>query len=140
MTQFIPEEIQADIETELNTEIVKIEPSPGKGVCQARVIIDKNQKKYFLKWADNVPKDLFVKEGNGLLELGKVDVIKVPEVIIAQEAKVKNQGFLLLEFMELREKSEEFERSFALALSSIHRRRSGKYGYREANYLSLIHI
>ena len=84
--------IKNKIEDEIGAKIKSFSSLSGGCISDAYKIIDEKENNYFLKLNPS-PKDLFIKESNGLKELKKANVIRVPDV------KACNEEFLLTEFI-----------------------------------------
>ena len=83
---------KSKIEEKTGSKIKSVSSLSGGCISEAYRITDERENNYFLKLNPS-PKDLFIKEADGLRELKKADVIKVPKVITS------NEEFLLTEFI-----------------------------------------
>ena len=83
--------IRNKIEENIGAKIKSFSSLSGGCISDAYKITDEKGNDYFLKLNPS-PKDLFIKESNGLKELKKAGTIRVPEV------KVCSEAFILTEF------------------------------------------
>ena len=121
--------IKNKIESELKIQIINISSLSGGCISNAYKINTADNTAYLLKINESSAGDIFLKEANGLNELKKADVIKVPEVIIAEK------NFILLEFIHSSSKSKTFFRDFGIKFSNMHKYNSKSFGFYENNYI-----
>lgn len=122
------QKIENEIEESAGIKITSVSSLSGGCISNAYKIIDKNGRAYFLK-INSSPKDLFIKEANGLKELRKENAIRVPEVILCKE------DFLLTEFIEQRSRSINFFEDFGRRFAQLHKCTGSKFGFYENNYI-----
>jgi len=120
--------IRNKIEEKSGTKIKSVSSVSGGCISSAYRITDENGNNYFLK-CNPSPKDLFIKESNGLTELKKADVIRVPEVIDS------NEEFLLTEFIASGSRSKNFFENFGRSFAQLHKYTGKKFGFYENNYI-----
>ncbi len=99
----------------------------GGDIAQASIIETSSGKKYFFKTA--MKKGLFTAEANGLKELSKAKVFRIPEVIYADE------DCLLLEWIDTGHKDTTFYRRFGQQLARMHRHTAENFGFQEDNFI-----
>jgi fructosamine-3-kinase len=104
-------------------------PVSGGCINDAQIITCSSGKKYFLKTNFNTSNDMFLKEANGLRELAKAKVIRIPEVIFAEN------DFILLESINSSIKSKNFWEDFGRRFARLHKYTSDNYGFYEDNYI-----
>jgi fructosamine-3-kinase len=117
-----------DIEESTGIKIKSISSLSGGCISNAYKLKDEAGKDYFLK-TNSSPKDMFIKEANGLTELRKADAVRVPEVFLCRK------DFLLTEFIAQGTKSAFFFEDFGRRFAQLHKYTSGKFGFYENNYI-----
>ena len=122
------QKIKIEIEESAGIKISSASSLSGGCISDAYKIIDEAGRAYFLKM-NSSPKDLFIKEANGLTELRKANAIRVPEVILCKE------DFLLTEFIEQSSRSKNFFEDFGRRFAEMHKFRGDKFGFYENNYI-----
>jgi len=122
------QEIRNTIEEKAGIRIKTYSALSGGCISNAYKIVDESGKNYFLK-VNSHPKDLFIKEANGLSELKKANAIRVPEVIVC------NEEFLLTEFIDQRNRSKIFFEDFGRRFGELHKYKEDKFGFYEDNYI-----
>lgn len=116
------------IEEKTGCKIKSVSSLSGGCISEAYRITDDRDNNYFLKLNPS-PKDLFLKEANGLKELKKTGVIKIPEVIIC------NEEYLLTEFISPGNRSRNFFEDFGRRFAQLHKYNGTKFGFYEDNYI-----
>ena len=122
----LKENIRNKIEKVLNDKVVDSHSVSGGCINDSKIIVTKSGKKFFLKTNFKNPTDMFLKEANGLRELTKPNVIRVPEVIYS------DNELILLEIIEPGKRRNDFFEDFGRKFAQLHKCNS--------NDLSLIHI
>ncbi len=79
---------------------------------------------------------LFINEKEGLELIGKQNIINVPAVIDCFEHEDKQ--FLLLEWIQERERTEDFWKKFGEQLAALHQQSSAYFGLEEDNYMGSV--
>jgi fructosamine-3-kinase len=85
--------------------------------------------RYFLKLNYIANRDLFPKEANGLIELGKPAIIRIPKVILSESS------FILMEFIESGAKTKSFAKNFGRKFAELHKFKGQYFGFFEDNYI-----
>lgn len=101
----------------------------GGCINDAKIIITKSGKSYFVKTNSNSEKDLFLKEANGLRELAKANVIRVPNVIYA------DVNFIIIESIIPQTKAKLFWENFGRDFARLHKFTINNFGFYEDNYI-----
>ncbi len=115
------------IENSLNDRIISRTSVGGGCISNAERLEMKSGKTYFLKsGASNL---MFINEANGLRELAKPIVIKVPQVIVAEKE------FILLEFIRQGFKKKDFFELFGRQFARLHRFHGERFGFCEDNFI-----
>ncbi len=122
-------ELKKKIEEKIGTGIVSINSVSGGCISNACKLETKSGKNYFLKFNDFSSNDMFLKEANGLKELGKANTIRIPEVILAEKS------FILLEHIESGRQSKNFFEDFGRKFAELHKYSSDNFGFYEDNYI-----
>ena len=117
------------IEEILNEKIISESGLGGGCIGNASQIVTESGKKYFVKTYSGSGPAILKNEANGLKELAKPGVIRIPEVIAVTDS------FLLLEFIELGRKSGDFSEKFGQQFAKMHRHTSEKFGFFEDNFI-----
>ena len=105
-------QIEQKIIQHTRSEIISIKPVAGGRISDAFKLEMKSGDNYFLKLNYIFSNDMFIKEANGLNELKKTAVIRVPSVILAEKS------FILMEYIEAGAKTKNFLKTSELNLRS----------------------
>lgn len=122
-------EILNKIESVLSEKIVNSRPIGGGCINEAEVLRTEHGKKYVLKFGFSGGEAMFLKEANGLKELQKPDVLRIPKVVIAEN------DFILLEMIEHGTKGKTFWEDFGRGFARLHRYAGSFYGFYEDNFI-----
>ncbi len=125
----LKENIRNKIEKVLNDKVVDSHSVSGGCINDSKIIVTKSGKKFFLKTNFKNPTDMFLKEANGLRELTKPNVIRVPEVIYS------DNELILLEIIEPGKRRNDFFEDFGRKFAQLHKCNSNDYGFYENNYI-----
>ncbi|MFZ1519755.1 MAG: fructosamine kinase family protein, partial [Ignavibacteriaceae bacterium] len=125
----LTENIRIIIEEALNDKVVDSHSVSGGCINDSKIIVTKSDKNFFLKSNVKNPTDMFLKEANGLRELRKPNVIRVPEVIYS------DNELILLETIEPGKRRNDFFEDFGRKLAQLHKYNSNDYGFYENNYI-----
>ena len=90
--------------------------------------LETNYGNFFLKW-NNKSDKLFKAETKGLTILKETDIIYIPEIINS------DKDFLLLEFIEKKEKTQIFWENFGRKISELHRVSNDHFGLDHDNFI-----
>ncbi len=115
------------LEQILGEKIVGEQSLGGGSIADSRVITTVGGRRFFLK--QGFANDMFQREAEGLRELSRPGVIRVPEVIEAGE------DFLLLQWIEPGVKRSGFFERFGRQLARMHRFTATLYGFKHDNYI-----
>jgi protein-ribulosamine 3-kinase len=113
--------------------VKRVTPVSG-GSINLTARVDTTKGLFFLKVNDafRYP-DMFQKESKGLKVLYDTKTFKIPEVILTGEDDA--QAFLAMEFIESRNRSDNFWKKFGSSLASLHKNTNDKFGFVEDNYI-----
>jgi len=101
----------------------------GGCINDAKIITTKSGNSFFVKTNSNSEKDMFLKEANGLRELAKANVIRVPNVIYA------DVDFIIMESITPQTKAKLFWENFGRNFARLHKFTSKYFGFYEDNYI-----
>jgi len=118
-----------NIEAVIKDKIISQSSVSGGCISNAEVIKTKSGKTFFVKTNNNSEKDMFFKEANGLRELAKADVIRVPKVIYASD------DFIIIENITSQIKSKAFWEDFGRDFAKLHKFTNPIFGFHEDNYI-----
>ena len=114
--------------------IIHSEKNLGGGCINHSSKLETNVGIFFLKWNDNCPADIFIREAESLWELKKAageDLI-IPSVFAAKLVD-ETPGFLVLEFLE-RGYSSVSDEKLGRGLAKIHQFTHPQFGFDNNNY------
>lgn len=120
------------IESVIIDRIINTHSVSGGCISDSQILNTASGKKYFLKVNYSQPPDMFIKEANGLNELKKPGVIRIPEVISA------DTNYILLECIESGTRVKNFFDDFGRKFAELHKYTSERFGYFENNYIGSI--
>ncbi|HSO88666.1 MAG TPA: fructosamine kinase family protein [Draconibacterium sp.] len=114
--------------------IIQSEKSLGGGCINHASKLETNYGNFFLKWNDNCPADIFIREAESLKELKKAagDFLVIPEVF-ASKLIDETPGILAMEFLESGYSSGSDEK-LGRGLAKIHQYSNSQFGFYNDNY------
>jgi fructosamine-3-kinase len=121
--------IKSKVEEVIDDKIIDHHLVSGGCINDAQIITCRSGTKYFLKTNFSTSNDMFLKEANGLKELAKAKVIRIPEVIFVEN------DFILLESINSSIKSKNFWEDFGRRFARLHKYTSDNYGFYEDNFV-----
>lgn len=121
--------IKNKIESALGEKIKDHHSVGGGCISDAQIAETFSGKKYFIKTNLHHPKDMFIKEANGLKELAKPNCIRVPLVVLAEE------DFIVIENIEQSTKQKKFYEDFGRKFAQMHKHTANHFGFYENNYI-----
>lgn len=104
----------------------------GGGSISPALVLQTAEGSFFLKFNKKAPQDMFEAEAKGLQVLRQTEAISIPEVLGV------GQDFLLLEFMDARQKKAGFWANFGQSLAKLHRHTSTEFGLDHNNYIGYL--
>lgn len=122
-------ELRQKIAQHTGSEIVSVKPVAGGCISDAFKLEMESGSRYFLKLNYIANRDLFPKEANGLIELGKPAIIRIPKVILS------DCSFILMEFIESGAKTKSFAKTFGRKFAELHKFKGRYFGFYEDNYI-----
>ncbi|ASB50020.1 fructosamine kinase family protein [Alkalitalea saponilacus] len=111
----------------LEDEIVATSPLSGGCIANTQKVTTQSGKEYAVKTASH--NKMFINEANGLRELRKANVIRVPEVLYADES------CLVIEFIKEGSRNSGFFKKFGAEMAHLHQFKSDKFGFFEDNFI-----
>lgn len=121
--------IKQKIESVINDKIISERSISGGCINEVVIIKTKTGKLLFVKTNNNPLKDMFFKEANGLNELAKANVIRVPKVFYL------SSDFLIIENIIAKSRDKLFWENFGRNFASLHNFTSNSFGLYENNYI-----
>ena len=116
------------IEEILNEKIVSNSAIGGGSIANSQIVQTGSGEKYFVKsYGSNA--SILKNEANGLNELAKSTLIRIPKVIAMTD------DFLLLEYIETGMRVNNFSELFGQQFAKMHRITSEKFGFYENNFI-----
>lgn len=120
--------IIAEIERWAGEPVATARNRSGGSIADARAVRLQSGRMLFVKAGAAAP-GMFRKETNGLRELQKPGVIRVPEVLLA------HRDFLVLEYIPAGSPGRDFFERFGRQLAALHRREEKAFGFYEDNFI-----
>ncbi len=117
-----------NLEEKLGDRIASTQSISGGSIAEARLIEMESGKKYFLKSGAQNPK-MFRAEANGLKEIEKADVIRVPYIFVVEP------DFLLMEYIRPGVQKAHFFERFGRQFAELHKSKSAQFGFYEDNFI-----
>ena len=117
----------SDLELILNESIVKSRTLGGGCIAYTRYLLTESGRELVVK--KNTSAQMSMKEANGLNELRKPGVIKIPEVIYADE------HLLVIEFIRNGSRPGSFFSHFGRQMAKVHKYSADAYGFYEDNFI-----
>lgn len=107
--------LRSAVEAALGCQVRSMRPLAGGDICQAyRTELD-DGRQIFVKTRHPAPKGMFEAEARGLRWLAETGALRVPEVVAHSET------FLILEHLESRSRSANFDQTLGEGLAALHR-------------------
>jgi fructosamine-3-kinase len=100
-------------------------------------MLETSEARFFLKWNESCPDDMFVREAEGLWELKKAapDGLVIPEVILCAEPGTA-PAYILLEYLDPGHFGDSDEK-LGIGLAQMHRYTGTNFGFYHNNYCGL---
>ena len=115
------------LEKILGEKLSEMSSVGGGCIADAQIVSTRSGHKFFLK--QGFSNGMFQKEANGLKELEKANVIKVPKVIEAGE------DYLIIEHISQGARKSDFFEDFGRRFALLHRFSSENFGFYEDNFI-----
>jgi protein-ribulosamine 3-kinase len=122
-----PSKLYKLLEEHLNDRISHRSSVGGGCISNAEKLVMQSGRSFFLK--SGARNSMFINESNGLRELAKPSVIRVPEVVLAE------QEFILMEYIIQGSRKAGFFESFGRQFARLHRCHSDSFGFYEDNFI-----
>jgi len=109
----------------------------GGGCINQTCLLETSAGRFFLKWSQNVPADMFTREAESLNELRKAAANRliIPLVVLSGTPEIIS-GFLLLEYLEPGRTGND-EEKLGQGLAQIHEYSGSFYGFYHDNYCGM---
>jgi len=118
------------------SSIQDIQPISGGDINEAYFVQTKNEQ-YFVKYNRHVPSDFFQKEADGLEKIRETNTICVPKVYYVSHFG-KNEGILILEWIEKGSKNEDVSKALAEGVANMHQSEGDYFGLEEDQYIGTL--
>lgn len=125
MKEIIKSKIEAVIDDKIDSQRLV----SGGCINNAEIVSTKSGKSFFVKTNSNSKPDMFLKEADGLRELAKANVIRVPNVVYV------DNDFIIIENIIPHTKENSFWESFGRNYARLHKCISTSFGFYEDNYI-----
>jgi protein-ribulosamine 3-kinase len=117
-----------------HVRILGVNPTGG-GCIHNAARLSTTAGDYFAKWNADCPADAFLREADGLREIGgAASGLVVPEVLDAAAAEPGAPGFILMEYLPPDPGSLGHDEALGAGLAALHRRTSSSYGFETHTY------
>lgn len=107
----------------------------GGGCINNAMKISTSDGNFFLKWNAFAPSDMFLREADGLSELGQADNdnLYIPRVIWSKQ-KDELPGLILMEYLAPAIGISGFEERLGRGIAQLHRKTASAFGFYQPNY------
>jgi len=105
--------------------------SVGGGCINAAYVVNDGVQRFFVKTNQSAHADMFAAEAEGLLELAKPGIVRVPQPICW--GAVLGTAYLVLEHIELVEHGHVASEAFGAQLADLHRITAPRFGWHRDN-------
>lgn len=139
--KLIPERLRAELTRTLHAEPERTLTTSG-GMINHSAVVETDAGRFFVKWNNSPPPNLFEREADGLRRLKAANALRVPEVIAFRDDVTPS--YLVLEYIEPREprRADLFAQRFGEGLAQLHREQispDNRFGLDTDNYLGVFH-
>jgi len=127
--------IESELRKRFGTDFRLLNQEAVGGGCISRgARLTTSQGDFFIKWNSSAANDLFLREAEGLTEMGKAvsNELVIPKVILASEAG-QWPGFIILEFLTTGHLHDQSEK-LGLGLAVLHGYHNRQFGFHHDNY------
>jgi protein-ribulosamine 3-kinase len=107
------------------------------GCINNAVVLKTTLGNFFFKWNKNAPSDMFEAEAKGLMLLRVANKIQLPKPL--SQGIYNEIPYLLLEFIEEKEKHINFWEDFGRSIAELHTSTNSYYGLDHENYIGKLH-
>ncbi len=107
----------------------------GGGCINNAMKLETSSGAFFLKWNTTCAPNLFTREAESLIELGKASssYLHIPKVIVSEEVG-ELPGYIIMEYLEPASYSSQDERNLGRGLATIHQFPADRFGFYNDNY------
>jgi fructosamine-3-kinase len=117
-----------------SVRILGVHPAGG-GCIHSAARLSTTAGDYFAKWNSDCPADVFLREADGLRELGgAASGLVVPRVLDAAAVEPDAPGFILMEYLPPALGSAGQDEALGRGLAALHRRRAPSFGFATHTY------
>jgi protein-ribulosamine 3-kinase len=131
----LPGTLTRILEEDYEISINKIEPVSGGSINHAAKLRS-GKNRFFIKWNDSAPEDMFEKEAAGLTILRNADTgLVIPQVIAHRKPEKSTPGFLMMEYIEPQRGDGTASKNLGIELARLHNHKSERFGLDHDNYI-----
>jgi protein-ribulosamine 3-kinase len=131
----LPGSLTRILEEDYNIKISKMEPVSGGSINHAAKLRS-GRYRFFIKWNDSAPEDMFEKEAAGLKILRSADTgLVIPEVIAHRSPGKNTPGFLIMEYVDPQRGDGTASKNLGKELARLHNHKSDRFGLDHDNYI-----
>lgn len=107
----------------------------GGGCINHAVKIQTSAGDFFLKWNAGGPSDLFLKEAEGLTEMGSAvnQFLDIPKVLLSKSLD-DLPGLILMEYLQPAISTAGFDEKLGRGIAQLHRKQAPQFGFHHSNY------
>ena len=117
-----------------SVQILGVHPAGG-GCIHSAARLSTTAGDYFAKWNSDCPADVFLREADGLRELGgAASGLVVPRVLDAVAVEHGAPGFILMEYLPPASGSRDQDEALGRGLAALHRRAATSFGFDTHTY------
>lgn len=120
--------------TKLGAQLVRVDHVSGGDICQA-FKLKSGRELFFVKRLPTARRSILEAEFNSLQVLRKTGEVKVPEPLLT--GTIDRWSYLVLEFLELRHRSDLSDEKLGTQLAALHGHVSESFGWQEHNWIGL---
>ncbi|MCF8261691.1 MAG: fructosamine kinase family protein [Melioribacteraceae bacterium] len=110
-------------------EKISVRSIGGGSIAETKLIETVSGKKYLIKQYSGTESSIIGNEVNGLKELAKADVIRIPGIIYY------DSEFLIIEYLTAAKQNPNFFEDFGAKFARLHKYRNDKFGFFENNFI-----
>jgi len=135
----IADALRDHLSQQLNTAITSVQSVRGGDINQAAKI-ETEKTSYFLKWNHHAPQGLFEAEAKGLNLLRAAESLRVPRVIVFDDAQSQIPAHLLLEWIPTTRPTNRdlFAERLGKGLATLHQQTSPTHGLDHDNFIGTL--
>ncbi len=130
----LPTALHDSIAARLGTNIQNVQVCSGGDINEAAQIVTSDGS-LFVKWHPRSPQHMFSTEAKGLSLLRKSNTVRVPEVIMVEEARDDCPAYILLEWLESGTPQAHTSHQLGEQLAALHQQSASEHGLDHDNFI-----